>query len=302
MPRATTLLATAALTLAAAAGSFAVAPSSFAAGSKPTITIGNQGFAEDDLVAQMYSDLLKQAGYNTVIHSTTGRPEVIKALAAGAVDLEPDYAGSLLVDLKPKDTAQARQISTDVPALKAALAADKATVLKPSHALDTNVFVVLKKTASEYHLSTLSSLKAVAGKLTLGAPSTCPTFYYCIPGLKAVYGIKFGHFLSTDYAGPITVGDLQNGKVQVAELFSSDGDLVQDTDFVALTDNKHLEPADFIIPVVRKAVDTPALAKPIDALDAKLTTSQLIKLNIDLNNHQPVTSVASNWLKSEGLL
>lgn len=302
MPRATTLLATAALTLAGTAGGWAAAPSSFAATSPATIVIGNQGFTEDNVVADIYADVLQHAGYKTSIKSTTGRSQVISALAAGQVDIEPDYAGSLLVSLKPKDTKRATQLSTDVPALKAALAADKATVLEPSHALDTNVFVVLKKTASQYHLSTLSSLAPVASKLTFGAPPECPSYYYCIPGLKKVYGISFGHFVPTDEAGPIAVGDLKSGKVQVVELFSSNGDLLENTDFKALTDNKHLEPADYMIPVIRKAVDTSAVAKPINAVDAKLNTSQLEKLNIDVSSkHQPPATVASNWLKSEGL-
>ena len=40
---------------------------------------------------------------------------------------------------------------------------------------------------------------------------------------------------------------LKNGEVQVVELFSSDGNVVSNN-FVALTDNKHLEGADYIIP------------------------------------------------------
>lgn len=307
MRRATTMLATAVLTLAGSAGTWATATSSNAAPAKAatkatTIVIGNEGFEEDNLVAQMYADVLAHAGFKTEVRSTTGRPEVIKALAAGQVDVEPDYAGSLLVFLKPKDTSQATRVSTDLPALRAALAADKATALNPSTALDTNVFVVTKQTASKYHLSTLSSLAPAAGKLTFGAPPECPTYYYCIPGLKSVYGIKFGHFVQTDEAGPIAVGDLKNGKVQVVELFSSNGDLLQNPDFVALTDNKHLEPADYMIPVVRKAVDTPALSGALNKMDAKLTTAQLEKLNVEAaDDHQPIATVATNWLKQQGL-
>jgi osmoprotectant transport system substrate-binding protein len=54
------------------------------------------------------------------------------------------------------------------------------------------------------------------------------------------------------------VAALKNGEVQVVELFSSDGNVVSNN-FVALTDNKHLEGADCIVPVIRKSVDQPAL-------------------------------------------
>jgi len=301
VPRATTLLATAALTLAGTAGGLAAAPSSYAASSPSTITIGNQGFGEDEIVADIYADVLQAHGFKTSIKSTTGRNQVIAALAAGQVDVEPDYAGSLLVSLNPKATKQATSLSTDVPGLKRALAKDKATVLNPSKALDTNVFVVLRRTASKYHLSTLSSLKSVAPQLVFGAPPECPRYYYCLPGLKAVYGLKFKNFVATDEAGPEAVADLKSGKVQVVELFSSNGDLLQNKDFVALADNKHLEPADYMIPVVRKAV-AGAVAAPLNAADAKLTTAQLEQLNIDYNNHEDPATVASGWVKKEGLV
>ena len=42
--------------------------------------------------------------------------------------------------------------------------------------------------------------------------------------------------------------------------------------FVALTDNKHLEGADYIVPVIRKSVDTAGVAKVLNEIDAKLTT------------------------------
>ncbi len=66
-------------------------------------------------------------------------------------------------------------------------------------------------------------------------------------------------FQATDEAGPISVADLKNGQVQVVELFG-DGNVVGNN-FVALTDNKHLEAADYIVPVIRKSVDTPAVLR-----------------------------------------
>lgn len=301
MPRATTLLATAALTLAGAAGGLAAAPSSYAASSSMSITIGAVNFPEDVIVADIYADVLQHAGYKTNVVSSTGRPEVIAAVKAGQVDLEPDYAGSLLVYLKPKDTKQATRITTDVPALKAALKADNATVLDPSTALDTNVFVVTKATAAKYHLSTLSSLKAVAPTFNFGAPPECEGYYYCLGGLQKVYGLKFKSFVKTDEAGPEAVADLKNGRVQVVELFSSNGELIQNPSFVALTDNKHLEPADDVIPVVRTADDTAAVSGPINAVSKKLTTPQLEQLNISYNKSHNYTHVASNWVSKEGL-
>ena len=74
---------------------------------------------------------------------------------------------------------------------------------------------------------------------------------------------------------------LKNGEVQVAELYSSNGD-VASNNFVALTDNEHLEGADYIVPVIRKSMDTTGVAKVSNQIDAKLTTSAIEKLNLDV--------------------
>jgi osmoprotectant transport system substrate-binding protein len=309
MPRPTNLLAAAALALVGTAGCLTATSVASAStlraqstASPPTITIGSTNFPEQVIVANLYSDVLKQAGFKTNVRADLGtRTAVEPALAHGSLDLYPDYAGSLLVFLEPKDTAQATQLSTDLPALKAALAAKGATVLTPAPATDVNVFAVTKATAAKYHLTTLSSLAPVASKLTFGAPAECPTYAYCLLGLEKVYGIHFKSFVSTDEAGPITVAYLKNGKVEVAEFFSSDG-AITENGFVDLTDNKHLQPADHLIPVIRKSVDTAAVAKALNAMDAKLTEAQLASMDTEVSvDHDDPTTVAAQWLKGQGL-
>ena len=88
-----------------------------------------------------------------------------------------------------------------------------------------------------------------------------------------------------------------SGGVGVVELFSSDGNVVSNN-FVALTDNKHLEGADYIVPVIRRSVATPGGSKIINSIDPKLTTNAISKLNIKvgINKEEPAT-VAQAWVK-----
>jgi osmoprotectant transport system substrate-binding protein len=229
---------------------------------------------------------------------------VVPALEQGQLDLEPDYAGTLLDYLNGGTVVKAgNNINTAVPALKAKLAPKGATVLNPAPAIDTNVFVVTKATAKKYHLTTLSSLKPYASKLTLGGPPECPKNAGCQLGLKSVYGLNFANFKSLDEAGPLSVAALNNGEVQVVELFSSDGNVVSNN-FVVLTDDKHLEPADHIIPVIRKSVNSPAVANALNTMSAKLTTAQISKLNVLVTGPQKEApaAVAQAWLKQQGLI
>jgi osmoprotectant transport system substrate-binding protein len=277
---------------------------SSAASSKPTIIIGSTNFEEQAIVSNLYGDVLQKAGYTVKVEPALGtRQVVVPALEKGQLDVEPDYAGTLLDYLNGGAVVPAgNNITTAVPALKAKLSKYGVTVLNPAPAIDTNVFAVTKSTANKYHLTTISSLKPDASKLTLGGPPECPQNAGCEKGLESVYGLHFASFKSLDEAGPLSVAALKNGEVQVVELFSSDGNVVSNN-FVALTDNKHLEPADHIIPVIRTSADSAGVAKALNAVSAKLTTAQISKLNLLVTGPQKESpaSVASTWLKQQGL-
>jgi osmoprotectant transport system substrate-binding protein len=274
------------------------------ASGKPTITIGSVNFEEDEIVAYLYADVLKHAGYPVKVLNPLGtRAVVVPAIEHGQLDLEPDYAASLLGYLHGGNPQPAGdQISTAVAADNAELSKYGVEVLPASKALDTNVFAVTQATAAQYHLTTISSLKPYASQLILGGPSECPTFAGCEPGLESVYGLHFKSFKSLDEAGPLSVAALKNGAVQVVELFSSDGNVVSNN-FVALTDNKHLEGADYIVPVVRKSVVSPALTSALASLDNALTTDAISKLNLDVTaqKEQP-SAVAQAWLQANNLI
>ncbi len=273
------------------------------AATKPTIIIGSTNFEEQAIVANIYGDVLTAAGYNVTVEPATGtRAIVVPAIEKGQIDLEADYAASLLGYLHGGVPQKAGDnIATGVPADRKLLAKYGVTLLPASKALDTNVFAVTKATATKYHLTTLSSLKSAAPKLILGGPNECPKFAGCEPGLKKVYGLHFAGFKSFDEGGTLSVAALKSNEVQVAEFFSSDGTIVTNN-FVALTDNKHLEGADYIVPVIRKSVDTAGVAALINAVDAKLTTVAISKLNLEVSEKQeePAT-VAQAWVTAEHL-
>jgi osmoprotectant transport system substrate-binding protein len=275
-----------------------------ASGSKPTIVIGSTNFEEQEIVANMYGDVLTKAGYPVKVEPPLGtRAVVVPALQHNQITLEPDYAASLLGYLHGGTPQPAGgQIDTAIAADNSALSSSGVTVLAASKALDTNVFAVTKATASKDHLTTISSLAPYASSMTLGGPPECPTFAGCEPGLTKVYGLNFANFKSLDEAGPLSVAALKNGEVQVVELFSSDGNVVSNN-FVALTDDKHLEGADYIVPVIRKSAASSGVVTALASLNAKLTTDAISQLNLQVtaDKKQPA-AVAQAWLKSQGLI
>jgi osmoprotectant transport system substrate-binding protein len=149
--------------------------------------------------------------------------------------------------------------------------------------------------------ATTASAATVASKLILGGPPECPKNAFCLPGLQKTYGLTFASFKPLDSDGPLTYAALTNGDVQVAEVFSTDG-LIVDKGLVVLADDKHLELADNIVPVIRNTKATPAVTALINKVSPLITTDALTALNtkITVNKADPST-VAAQFLKDNGL-
>ncbi|GAC1410977.1 MAG: hypothetical protein NVSMB57_05240 [Actinomycetota bacterium] len=140
---------------------------------------------------------------------------------------------------------------------------------------------------------------SLASTFVFGAPPDCATNKFCAQGLESVYGIKFKELKSLDFGGPATVAALKSGAVQVGELFSTS---VYDPTFVVLDDDKHLEAADNIAPVIRNGALNTATRSLINSLAPKLTTKIMLDLNkqADLSHKDPA-ALAKAFLKSVGL-
>jgi osmoprotectant transport system substrate-binding protein len=270
---------------------------------KGTIIVGVSGsFTENQLVAEMYAQVLEHAGYTVQRQFDLRSREVSQsALESGQIDLKPEYLSSLLLYLDPsgEHSNDPRVVTAQVATR---LAPSGISVLTPSPAQDQNTFVANAGTAQRFGLTTMSSLAPVAGQLTLGAPPECPQRPYCLTGLKDLYGILFWDFVPLDAGGPQTVEALKNNDVQIGLLFSTDPS-IEANGFVQLTDDKHLQDAENITPVIRTAVLTDEVRRQLDAVSAALTTDNVTALigKVVLDG-QDIPTVAKDFLRADHLL
>ncbi len=141
----------------------------------------------------------------------------------------------------------------------------------------------------------------IASTLTLGGPPECPQRPFCIIGLKDTYGIEFGDFKALD-TGPLTVQALDSGAIDVALLFSTSS-VIADKGWVVLADDKSLQQADNIAPLVRKDADNAEIDQLLNAVSAALTTENITALNakVELDKQDPA-DVAKGFLQDQGLL
>jgi len=240
--------------------------------SKGTITVAGFNFPESSVLAQLYGQELAHDGYTINYKANLGTRKVVApALQSAQIDMYPGYAASELEyfnngagEATPDPVATTAKLNTY-------LAKINAIALTPSAAFDGNAYAVTKATATKYNLKTLSDLTPVASQLVFGAGPECPTYKFCLPGLMSVYGLHFKQNLTLDTDGPATRAAFKNGSIQVGLVFSSDSDLNQ-LGLVVLQDDKHLENADNVVPIIRQKVATSDVTALLNKIDAALTT------------------------------
>jgi osmoprotectant transport system substrate-binding protein len=272
-------------------------------GPKGVIVVGVSGaFTENQLVAEMYAQVLERAGY-TVERQFGPRSRELSqnALESGQIDVKPEYLSSLLLFLDPN--ARASDDPAGVARKDAELLQPKGiSVLKPSPAQDTNEFVANARTARRFHLTTMSSLAPVSGQLKLGGPPECAQRPFCLPGLYRVYGILFDDFDALDVGGPQTIAALRADDVQIGLLFSTDPS-IGENGFVPLVDDRHLQDAENITPVIRSDKLNYEVRGLLDAVSARLSDQNVTELvGKVVIDKQSVAVVARGFLAANGLL
>jgi osmoprotectant transport system substrate-binding protein len=272
-------------------------------GANEVIVVGVSGaFAENQIVAEMYAQVLEHAGYTVERQLDLRSREISQnALEAGAIDVKPEYLSSLLLflDRNTEASADASEVARQTAEL---LQPEGLTLLTPSAAEDTNQFVANAETAQRFDLTTVSSLAPVAGQLTFGGPAECPQRPFCLPGLHEVYGVLFDDFTPLDAGGPLTVEALRKDVVQIGLLFSTDPRIEQNG-FVPLVDDKRLQDAENITPVIRSEALNNEIRSLLDAVSARLTSEEMTKLvGRVVIDGLDVAAVAQVFLASNGLL
>ena len=131
-----------------------------------------------------------------------------------------------------------------------------------------------------------------------------PRAHLLLAGLRQVYGLRFRAFMPLDAGGPLTLQALQAGYIGVALLFSTDPAITADH-LVVLADDRGLQPAENITPLVRRDVVTrygPRLLAALNAVSARLSTSSLRALDAqaELRGDNP-RKVAESWLRAQRL-
>lgn len=268
-----------------------------------TVTIGAKNFTENLLLAEMIGALIEARTQLRVERrfGLGGTMIAHNALKDGAIDLYVEYTGTALTVILGADTMS----DPDVVLARVREDYDARFGLEwltPFRINNTYALAVRSVVARERGWTTIADLVPQADSLRAGFTpefSERPDGY---PGLKKVYGLRFGRVYDLEAA--LMYRALAEDEVDVISAYATDGRL-DALDLTLLADDRHFFPPYFAVPVVRKAVleQHPQIRAIVAPLAGVLDDAVMRRLNwaVDGEKKNP-RAVAAAFLRSNGLL
>jgi osmoprotectant transport system substrate-binding protein len=272
-----------------------------------TVRLSGQNFPEATLVAEMYTQILENNGYDVEVKLVDTR-DVYMADFPGGVDLVPEYVGGIVDFLNAQaNGADAEAITTSdaeatIEAAKPLLEEQGLTLLGAAMATDHNAFFVTQEYSEAEGVTTLSDLRGKS--VVLAAAPDCEGRTDCAGGLTDVYGIKITEILPLGYASNDTYQSVINGESQLGETSTTDGTL-ESQGLVLLEDDQNIQPAQNLVPAISTEflAAHPDIEEILAPLMSALTTEDLTRLNglVSVDREKPA-DVANSYLEEEDLL
>ena len=276
------------------------------------IIIGSQQYYSNEIIAELYAQMMEKVGLSVTREYQIGQREVyLPELEAGKIHVIPEYGGNLLeyysktsASGSPTAAATPSRTASDTASIQDTLLRTlphSLTVLNPAEATDQDSLTVTKATAQAHSLTSIGDLASLGRSVTIAANSEFTTRPYGPKGLKAVYGVDASVTPVEDSGGPLTVKALTDGTVDVADIYSSDP-AIRAKNLVILSDPQMLILPQNVTPLVSASL--PAIAATaINRVSALLTPDELRSLN-QRSTGEKLSSktIATDWLTSKKLL
>ncbi|MEV8590349.1 ABC transporter substrate-binding protein [Streptomyces sp. NPDC051180] len=281
-------------------------------GQKGSLVVGAAAFTEAKVLAELYAQVLRDAGYSVSVTTVKNRELYEPSLEKGEIDVVPEYAATIAEFLNakvngPKAPEEKPVASGDatatVEALRKLAEPRGLKVLAVGAAVDQNAFAVTKEFAAKNKLTTLSDLGRSKLKVKIAAGDECAVRPFCAPGLKKTYGIDVTGVDPKGVGTPQAKQAVKDGVDQLVLTTTTDA-TIDGYGLVFLTDDKKLQNADNVLPVVNaKDAGSPEIAAALDRLTQVLTTADLAELNrkVDAERAKP-EDVATAYLGEKGLV
>jgi osmoprotectant transport system substrate-binding protein len=269
---------------------------------KPAITLGTKNFTEQFVLGELYKQGLEARGFTVNLKENIGSTEIAdRALRSGQIDMYPEYIGIFNTTVAG-DTRSYTDAQAAFDAGKAYAERNGFTLLPLTPFENVDALAVTPEYSERNGVRSLADLNKVRG-FRLGAAPEFRQRPTGLPGLERGYGITDVRF------SPLTIGlqyqAIDNGKIDVAQVFTTDGQLVGGR-YVVLEDPRKIFGIQNVTPVVStRALEAQGegFQESVDAISRVLTTEAMQRMNAAVAiDKQDAAEVARQYLEANGLL
>jgi osmoprotectant transport system substrate-binding protein len=242
-----------------------------------------------------------------------GTPVVREAIAAGQIDIYPEYTGNAAFFFnKADDPLWNDAAAAYAEAAKLDLEANKIVWLAPAPANNTWAVAIRNEVAEANNIKTFSDFGAwVAGggEVKLAASAEFVSSPAALPKFQEVYGFTLSPdqlvtLSGGDTAATIAAAAQQTNGVNAAMVYGTDGGIAP-SGLTVLEDDKGVQPVYEPAPIIRQAVldQYPQIKDLLEPVFAKLDLVTLQDLNgrVQVGGEAP-SAVAQDWLTTNGFL
>ncbi|HEY9010560.1 MAG TPA: ABC transporter substrate-binding protein [Devosia sp.] len=278
------------------------------------VVVSSKIDTEGALLGNMIAQVLQANGIEVTDKISLGATPIVRqAIAAGEIDIYPEYTGNAAFfynqaeDPAWKDAAQAYEKAKQLDYDNA-----KIVWLTPAPANNTWAVAIAQDVASANNIKTFSDFgKYVAGggEVKLAASAEFVNSASALPAFQAAYGFELKPdqlivLSGGDTAATIAAAAQKTDGANAAMVYGTDG-AISSAGLVVLEDDKGVQPVYEPTPIIREEVlkahpEIADLLKPVfEKLD--LVTLQTLNGRIQVGG-EAAADVAKEWLTQNGFL
>lgn len=237
-----------------------------------TVVVGSKRFTESYILGELVRQTLEQGGVKAVHKQGLGNTGILeKALASGAVDLYPEYTGTIVGELLKRDLA--KDGNPTLAQLNEWLAPRGLKAGVPLGFNNTYALAMRDSEAQRLGIKTIGDLaKLPAGALKLGLSHEFLVRADGWPALQRAYGIALQPGAALDHG--LAYDAVKASQVDVIDIYSTDAKVGRYALRVLLDDRKFFPRYDAVL-LMRAAVD----AAPLQKLAGRVDEAAMIALN-----------------------
>lgn len=239
------------------------------------LRIGSKRFTESYILAEIAVEAARREGAERVLHvqGLGGTALVFRALEEGAIDVYPEYTGTIAEAILHEPGGA----GADIDSLRRSLSRSRIGVTEPLGFENTYALAISRKSHRALRIATISDL-ARAPDLRFGFS---PEFLGRSDGFRALaehYGISSTHVQAIEHG--LAYEAIDEGAIDVTDVYSTDAK-IQRYDLKVLTDDRHFFHSYQAVFLYREGAlpRAPRAMKAIGALAGTIDGPTMTRLN-----------------------